>query len=77
MSHAFRTCTQSHDEWSPEFGMFYDIHSLLSAAIATIPAETQSAYSEQLEEITSTFWDYVCHMLRMLGTVGASRVHLL
>lgn len=64
MRHAFSTCTQSHNEWSTEFGVFYDIHSLVSAAIARTPTEKQTAYSEQLEEFTSTFWDYVGHMLR-------------
>ena len=67
MSHAFGTCTQSHDEWSVEFGMFYEIHSLVSAAIVTTqatPAEKQTAYSQQFEEITSTFWAYVGHIFR-------------
>jgi len=64
MSHAFGTCTQNHDDWSVEFGVYYDIHSLVSAAIATTPAEKQTAYSQQFEEITSTFWAYVGLILR-------------
>ena len=64
MSHAFSTCTQSHDQWSAEFGLFYDIHSLVSGTIATAPSEKKAAFSEQLEEMTSTLWDYVGHLLR-------------
>lgn len=64
MSHAFNTCSQSHNEWSAEFGGFYDIQSLLSSAIATTPREKQADYSVQLDEFSNTFWNYIAHILR-------------
>lgn len=63
-SHAFKTCSQSHNAQSPEFGIFYDIHSLLSTTIGTTPREEQAGYLEQLQEYTATFWNYVGHLLR-------------
>ena len=64
MTHAFKECSQVHDSLSPKFCTFYEIHSLLSTAISTTSAEKQSSFTERLQDWTTTFWDYVGHILR-------------
>lgn len=47
-----------------ELTSLYEIHASLSAAISSAPAENKQSFQEQLEDIHSTFWDYLAHILR-------------
>ena len=64
MNHAFQSCNSDHNEECTKFRTVYDIHTRMSAAIATSPANKQQGYKDNLEEFLKTFWDYIAHILR-------------